>query len=71
VPQPPAIAKTIGDRVKERRTILKLSQTELAEKTDCHQADISDLERGKLHPRIDTIRKIATALGLPMAALLE
>lgn len=61
---------TLGNRVKERRKELRLTQTELAEKTSLTQTYLSMLERGKFEPTAPTIVSLAVALDLSADELL-
>jgi transcriptional regulator with XRE-family HTH domain len=47
----------------ERRELLGLTQTELAEKTGIDQGDISRIERGSIYPNEKTLLRLADALG--------
>jgi transcriptional regulator with XRE-family HTH domain len=47
------------------------STAEVARRTGLDQAVISRLEGGKHQPRLDTLRRIADALGLGVAELLS
>ena len=49
-----------------RRLDLKLSQRDLSEKTGIKQPMIARIEKFESVPRLDTIVRIATALGLKM-----
>ena len=55
---------TIGQNVKQRREAKRLTQTELAKKTNgaVTQAMISRIEAGDDNAKIDTLRGIAFAL---------
>jgi transcriptional regulator with XRE-family HTH domain len=50
-------------QVIERRQLLDLTQTELAEKTGIDQGDISGIERGSIFPNEKTLLRLADALG--------
>jgi ribosome-binding protein aMBF1 (putative translation factor) len=50
-------------QVMERRELLGLTQTELAEKTGIDQGDISRIERGSIFPNQKTFVRLADALG--------
>ena len=52
-----------GDSIRERRTELGWTQTELAKRTGIPQADISRIENGRLDARWSTIQRISTALA--------
>jgi len=56
-------------RLRERR---KLTQTELARRARVPQGYISALELGeKTNPGLDVLRRLARALGVPVAELLD
>ena len=50
-------------QVMERRELLGLTQTELAEKTVIYQGDIGSIERGSILPNEKTVVRLADALG--------
>jgi transcriptional regulator with XRE-family HTH domain len=56
------------DRVRQslstRRAALMMSQAELAKRMGTTQSAVSDLENGRSAPRIDTLSRWASALGL-------
>lgn len=65
----------VGDRVHAARQGTRIngrrvSQAMLAEGTGINRADISLLENGKRDPRLSTLLRIATFLGLPASELL-
>lgn len=54
------------------RTSQGITQNELARKSGVKQSVISDIENGKTSfPRVDTLSKIATALGCTVDDLLD
>jgi|GEM_PF-742754 len=61
----------IGKKIKSLRDILKLSQKELAEKTDVSRSTISQMEIGTHLPSIESISKIAKILSVPYEYFLE
>lgn len=65
------IAKIIGQRIRNNRTKLGLSQETLAELSGCHPTYIGQLERGEKNATIESIEKIAKALDLPLSKLFE
>jgi transcriptional regulator with XRE-family HTH domain len=66
-----SLKRSLGQRVKELRMSLNMSQMELADKAKVQQPLISKLERGTGNPTIDSIEGIATALGVKVIELLD
>lgn len=66
-----AIAKTIGQRIRHYRTKLGWSQEKLAEYAGCHETYIGQVERGEKNATLESIEKIAAALGIPLSRLFE
>jgi len=58
------IAKALGQRIRNHRTSMGLSQEKLAELSGCHPTYIGQIERGEKNATIESIEKIATALNL-------
>lgn len=56
--------------VRRLRARKKLSQKALAERTGVSVSYVSMLERGQRSPPLETIEKLARALGVPPATLL-
>lgn len=62
----------IGTQIKQLRTALGLSQRKLAQKAGLHASHISHIESGMLkNPRLDTVLKIADALGVDRGKFFE
>jgi len=59
------IARMVSDIVK-RRKVLGLTQDEVAKKAGLTQAQVARLENSSQIPRVDTLIKVAIALGLSM-----
>lgn len=57
--------------VRPLRKAAGLSQAVLAEKAGITKATLVRMELGQLDPRLSTLRKLATVLRVPVAALLE
>jgi len=62
---------TLGDRIRRARTELRLSQEELANRVGVRQSAISAFETGEKTPRIETLQRLAVALGISTAVLLD
>jgi transcriptional regulator with XRE-family HTH domain len=65
------VKNNLGRKVREFRLSLNMSQTALAAKAETHQEFISDMERGEANPTIETVVRIATALGVNVVELFE
>jgi transcriptional regulator with XRE-family HTH domain len=59
----------LGTRILQARTARSLSQAELARRTGLAASYLSRIENRKIEPRPHTLRKIAEALGIPLAEL--
>ena len=66
-----AFLRALGDRVRDRRTEQKLTQTELGDKCGLHRTFIGSVERGERNVSILNLRQIARALRASMAELLN
>lgn len=64
-------ARLIGDRIKLYRSNLGWSQEHLAEAADVHTNTVKNIEAGQLTTQIDTLDKIAQALGVDLVALVQ
>lgn len=65
------IAKILGKRIRNYRTAQGLSQEKLAELSGCHPTYIGQIERGEKNATVESIEKIASALGVSLARLFE
>lgn len=63
--------KVLGYQIKKLRKSKKLSQEKLAEKIDKSVDTISNIERGKFSPRLDTALEIANALDVELYELFQ
>ena len=59
----------IGDRLRELREHKKMSQGDIEKRTGLLRCYISRVENGHTVPAIETLEKIASALGVPMYQL--
>lgn len=62
---------SVGQNIKNAREKNGLSQRDLAGKLNITQAAVSQFENGKNPPKIDTLLKISSALGVDINTLLE
>lgn len=63
------LTKIIGQRVRNYRTEKGLSQEKLAELSGCHPTYIGQVERGEKNATLDSIEKIASAMGVYLNCL--
>lgn len=63
------VRTTLGRRVKDLRLSLKMTQADLADEAEIRRALVSEIERGEANPTLDSIVRIATALGVESAEL--
>lgn len=61
----------LGVTIKTERSVLGISQEELAARAGLHRTYVSDVERGARNPSIASVEKLAEALQLSVAALFE
>jgi CheY-like chemotaxis protein len=59
----------LGAAIKTERSMLGISQEELAERAGLHRTYVSDVERGARNPSIASIEKLAQALKLSVSRL--
>lgn len=65
---PPFVLASNVYRLRKHRG---LTQEQLAKAVGVRQPRIAEVERGDANPRLDTLAKLARALGVPVAALLD
>ncbi|MFW3473679.1 helix-turn-helix domain-containing protein [Streptomyces microflavus] len=63
--------RALGARIRSTRTALKLSQERLGELSGTDRQTINRIEQGHVSTRIDTLFRIARALGTPLSRLVE
>jgi transcriptional regulator with XRE-family HTH domain len=61
----------IGQRLKRQRTLRALTQAELAERASVTTATVARIERDEIESRMTTLRKLAQALEVDPAELVE
>lgn len=65
------ISIRFGEKVRELRTLKKLSQEKLAELADVHRTYIGMVERAEKNITLVNIEKIAKALGVSVSKMFE
>ena len=65
------IAKIIGQRIRNYQTQKGLSQEKLAELAGCHPTYIGQLERGEKNATLESVEKIASAMGVSLSQLFD
>ena len=65
------LAEKIGQRIRNYRTQLGLSQEKLAELSGCHPTYIGQLERGEKNATLESIDKVAVSLNISLSKLFE
>jgi transcriptional regulator with XRE-family HTH domain len=60
----PSLARLIGENLRHVRGKAGMSQEETGFRSGLHRTEIGLLERGERLPRIDTLLKLAGALGV-------
>lgn len=60
-----------GQRVREKRTALGLSQEAFADKCELDRTYVSGIERGKRNLSLRNIEIIAKTIGISIAELME
>lgn len=66
-----SIAERFGRNLKRARKDADLSQEEVGIRASLHRTEIGLLERGERIPRIDTLVRLAGAIGTPAGDLLS
>lgn len=61
----------VGENVKRYRIAAGLSQAELSQMSGTTQPQVSAVERGAVSPMIETLEKIAEALGVTLVDLVS
>lgn len=57
------IEEEVRNSIIAVRSMLNITQKELAQRSGVSQANISKIENGKYHPSLATLKRIADALG--------
>lgn len=67
----PDILKVFGNRIRQLRSEMRLSQEELAEKAGVHRTYIGMIERAEKNITLANIGKIAKALNIRLTDLFD
>jgi len=59
-------AKEIGQKIKERRAVLKLQQKDLSELSGVSLRSVIIIESGEGNPALKTLQKLADVLGMEL-----
>ena len=63
------IRKEFGNRIREQRRVLGISQERLAELAGLDRTYVGGIERGERNPSLKNIAKLAAALRVPIKVL--
>jgi len=63
--------KEIGQKIKERRKIMSMSQSKLADYTGLSVVTLSQIESGKANPSFDTLNEIFHFLNLEILVVVK
>ena len=66
-----AIAEKVGSRIQQLRKAQKLTQAQLAEKTELSDDYIGAIERGSRSPSLEVLEKISQALEVKLKDLFD
>jgi DNA-binding XRE family transcriptional regulator len=61
----------LGARIRELRLGAGLTQAELARRTGIHRPNIARVEAGRHTPSLETLARLAAAIGVPTASVLD
>lgn len=67
----PDILKVFGNRIRQLRLEMRLSQEKLAEKAELHRTYIGMIERAEKNITLCNIEKIASALNIRLTDLFD
>jgi transcriptional regulator with XRE-family HTH domain len=71
MPEPISLAtRVLGERIRERRLALGLSQESLAERSGVHWTFLGQVERGRRNLSLHNLLKIAAGLAVDPAELI-
>lgn len=61
----------LGARIRELRLAAGLTQAELARRTGIHRPNIARVEAGRHTPSLETLARLAAAIGVPTSSVLD
>ena len=64
-------ARIVGDSIKDYCLANNISQAELAKRADVSESTLSNIVNRKCSPSIETVDRIAGAMGCTLTKLLE
>lgn len=68
---PQSLATRIGRTIREQREATGISQERFAANIGRHRTFMGSLERGETNPSLDTLERVAKALGMPLWQLVR
>jgi transcriptional regulator with XRE-family HTH domain len=71
VPEPQDVNAAVGRNVRAHRTRLAWTLDDLAARSGVSKGMLSQVEQGRTNPSVATICRLATALGVSVASLVE
>ena len=63
--------KKVGQSIRKERTAKQIKQETLAKKVGLSKSEISRIENGKREIKVDMLREIALAIGIPASSLYD
>jgi transcriptional regulator with XRE-family HTH domain len=64
-------ARELGERIRERRKALGISQEQLGERAGLHRTYVGQVERGDVNVTVRTLLAVADGLGVDVADLVR
>lgn len=61
----------LGKKIRSEREKLALTQEQMGKKLKMHRTYVGMVERGEKNISVENLRRFATALGVPMAELIN
>lgn len=65
------LRQRVGSRLRALRQDRQLTQEELAERAEIHPTFLAKIEGGRRLPSVEVIRRLAGALGVPVASIVS